>query len=408
MRFLLLNHHIRRSAVATNRAAAAAATGGKHAAAKADTNNTNIIMSTTKKKKSMISKSKSTTTMTTSIVSSNNNTIKSWGQQCSPNCGCVLRFETTIDDNNKNEQRVIDCRYIAKSVVTTTITTTSSSTTVGSNNDNQQQKQLVPVYTNTRKQRPMLQECKCQSLHKLAQQVTSFLINKKMNDIKSMNDSFTSSIRSTIAFRHSVLVDNNLSRNDTHCFDIVEEAYNGMMNQKIPSKRRYNHDDNFHNVLTAEYSLQQGRRPQFVNSKYVEEEDHYHNQNHHQHNMNTQHQLQQQQHHNHNRRRSTTREGFNSNMIGGDNNHTSISTPKNLLSTRLRMFDINAVNNCSWWVDNHDYYAEQQQGYHYSYYNERERDNNNDNEIITTRRHKQFNDWVSYVDELYQIEDASA
>ena len=93
-------------------------------------------------------------------------------------------------------------------------------------------------------------------------------------------------------------------------------------------------------------------------------------------------------------------------MIGADNNHTSISAPKDTLSTRLRIFDIKAENNCSWWVDNHDYYAEQQEGYHYSYYNQREHDNNND--IITTRQKKQFNDWVSYVDELYQIQDAAS
>lgn len=147
------------------------------------------------------------------------NLTKSWGQQCSPTCGCVLRFETKTDER----QNIIECIYVAKSVVTTV--------------DKKNSGRLKPVYS-TRKKRPMFQECKCQTLHALARQVTFYLPNNSWNHVLCMND-FTS-IRSSVAFRHTVLSENGLPRRDTHCFDVVEEALTGLLNGRIPSKRRIN------------------------------------------------------------------------------------------------------------------------------------------------------------------------
>jgi hypothetical protein len=36
--------------------------------------------------------------------------MKAFGQQCSPHCGCVLRFEASVDDKGKTKGRHILCQ----------------------------------------------------------------------------------------------------------------------------------------------------------------------------------------------------------------------------------------------------------------------------------------------------------
>jgi hypothetical protein len=38
--------------------------------------------------------------------------IQAWGQQCSPNCGCTVRFETTIDPTD--HYQITSASYHAK------------------------------------------------------------------------------------------------------------------------------------------------------------------------------------------------------------------------------------------------------------------------------------------------------
>jgi len=177
----------------------------------------------------------------TKVINTNNNLWKSWGQRCSPSCGCVLRFETDTDER----QYIVDCNYVAKSVVATI--------------DEKNCGCLTPVHT-TRLNKPMFQECECQSLHTLAKLVTSYLPNKRWNHIQGMNE--YKCTRSSVAFRHAVLSEHDLPRTDTHCFDIVEEALSGMLNGNVPSKRRINLT--FEKVLAAE-CLQ--RPPMFQHSR---------------------------------------------------------------------------------------------------------------------------------------------
>ena len=42
--------------------------------------------------------------------------MNSWGQQCSPSCGCVLRFESNVDPSKNT---VVGSSYSAKAVVAT-------------------------------------------------------------------------------------------------------------------------------------------------------------------------------------------------------------------------------------------------------------------------------------------------
>jgi hypothetical protein len=165
------------------------------------------------------------------VTSTNNDTTsynKSWGQQCSPNCGCVVRFETTVDPST---QSIVDAKYHAKSIVSI-----------------YKDGRLEPIRT-TRTNKPMLKECECKTLHTLAKEITSFVSNKSLNTVQNLSEfSFT---RSSPAFRHAVLVENELPRTDTHCFDVVEEAYTALMKGFLPRPRR--NTSSFDQMLAADF-----------------------------------------------------------------------------------------------------------------------------------------------------------
>lgn len=263
------------------------------------------------------------------IVSTEDKLTKSWGQQCSPSCGCVLRFETITDER----QMIVDCRYVAKSVVTKI--------------DKENGGRLTPVYS-TRKNKPMLQECKCRSLHALANHVTSYLPSNRWNHVQDMNN-FTSN-RSSIAFRHAVLSEHGLPRTDTHCFDIVEEAFTGLFNGRIPSKRRIN--EPFGEILAAEY-LQ--RQPLFPHdrSKRNYEDTPPHDQ------------------------RLGTIDGAKQQGIGANSNRMFMSTPQTI--SELGMFDIDTENLLD--------------------------ESQCDRGAATADSESNEFDWVSYVDEQYLVSD---
>lgn len=259
------------------------------------------------------------------------NLTKSWGQQCSPSCGCVLRFETKTDER----QRIVDCDYVAKSVVTRI--------------DKENGGRLTPVYT-TRTSKPMFQECKCDSLHTLAKQVASYLPNQRWDHLQGMNNfSFT---RSSNAFRHAVLSEHGLERTDTHCFDVVEEAFTGMLNGNIPSKRRNNAP--FEKVLAAECLQRPLVHYSKTRGKYVEDTT-------------------QTPH------RQDQANGSNQTTLGVDRNRISMSTPQTMAA--LGMFDINAEN----WFDEEE---DERRG-------------------TTADVESNEFDWVSYVDELYTANDSA-
>ena len=286
-------------------------------------------MKTRKSTKGTLTETKSSYDADKDNIFRGDNLTKSWGQQCSPSCGCVLRFETRTDKG----QRIVNCSYVAKSVVTKI--------------DKENGGRLAPVYS-SRKNRPMLQECKCQSLHALAKHITSYLPNKEWNQVQGMND-FTS-VRSSIAFRHAVLSEHGLPRTDTHCFDIVEEAFTGLLNGHIPSERRIN--EPFGKILTAE-CLQ--RRPATSHDRVK---------------RNCEHSLPHDD-------RVETVAGTDQQGIGADSNRVFMSTPK--ITSELGMFDVETEN----WLD----------------------EENCDRGEATTDSKSNDLDWVSYVDEQYMIND---
>jgi hypothetical protein len=99
----------------------------------------------------------------------------------------------------------------------------------------------------------MFQDCDCTTIHTLASEITSFLPNKNVDKVRNMTEfTFT---RSSPAFRHSVLVDNQLSSKDTHCFDIIEEAFTAMIKESMPVRR--NNGKSFQQILVAEIGQSQ-------------------------------------------------------------------------------------------------------------------------------------------------------
>lgn len=73
----------------------------------------------------------------------------------------------------------------------------------------------------------MFRSCKCKTLHKLASKVTEYLPNQSAVAIAN-NMEFTG-VRSSPAFRHTVLEKQGLNSADTHCFDLIEEALTAMV-----------------------------------------------------------------------------------------------------------------------------------------------------------------------------------
>ena len=212
------------------------------------------------------------------VASRDTSYVKSWGQQCSPNCGCVVRFEGKLDPST---QTFVEANYHAKTVVA-----------IPRNG------KLEPVYT-TRTHKPMLKECKCDTVHLLAQEISAFLPNKKIDQVRNMIE-FTST-RSSPAFRHAVLAEKKLSPKDTHCFDVLEEAFTAMVKGEIPRQRKSNHMKTFEELLVSDLASYRAKEE----SRSKEE-------------------------------------------IGIDRSRLSMSSPKTM--SALNMFDINSEH---WDYDNH-------------------------------------------------------
>lgn len=148
--------------------------------------------------------------------------VQIWGQQCSPSCGCVVRFEATLDPVSNT---FTSASYHAKSVLVSAI--------VNSNKDHTGS--LQPART-IRNNRPMFRPCSCDSLHQLASRVTDYLPDKNALTFGSSME--FAGVRSSPAFRHTVLEKQGLPTTDTHCFDVVEEALTAMVKGHMPKPRK--------------------------------------------------------------------------------------------------------------------------------------------------------------------------
>jgi hypothetical protein len=166
--------------------------------------------------------------------------VQAWGQQCSPNCGCAIRFKADIDPEKRNQ--ITMATYHAKTIITTESKSIDGRIT------------LKPLLTQSRDEggngRPMLKECSCNTLHVLAKSITEFLPQLTLS--QAQNQVEFSGLRSSTAFRYSVLKRHNLLRKDIkivnneihheqegRCFDLVEEALVACLKGHIPRPRPY-------------------------------------------------------------------------------------------------------------------------------------------------------------------------
>lgn len=187
-------------------------------------------------------------------------TGKAWGQQCGPNCGCVLRIEAELSEGSSNTSPIIvESSYHAKRVMITSHSRCSS---------NGGAAQLKPLTThhNSRSQ-PILTSCTCPTLHHIAQRAVDHLHGKTVAQIRNELDMGIVGPRSSVAFRHTVLRESvlpaidmtrrkkildNLGENDAKitgedemdstskydkCYDLVEDTLHAMIHERMPIQR---------------------------------------------------------------------------------------------------------------------------------------------------------------------------
>ena len=163
-------------------------------------------------------------------------TSKSWGQQCSPQCGCVLRFECSTDGAGT----ITAATYHAKQLVT--------------------DRRLQPI-----SQKPLFVKSPCTTLHTLAQHVVDYACtnHRQWSNLQQATE-FTS-VRSSLAVQHAVLSTHQLPPTSTGCFDLVEDALVAVTKGYLPKPRR--------TTLTFPQALEQAHRPpQQHHDEEVEEE----------------------------------------------------------------------------------------------------------------------------------------
>ena len=172
-----------------------------------------FLLHATKKVKSRSVKSSGAALLKEAAAAPNNTTnenlIKTWGQQCSPNCGCVVRFESTVDANNT----IVSASYQAKKVLTTL--------------DKNGRRQ--PHYT-TNNAKPLLTECSCSTLHSLGKRVTDHLQGRRLDQVQNALSGISAAVV------HTSLLTQCLPTSHTHCFHLVQQAVVAMVCGYLPKK----------------------------------------------------------------------------------------------------------------------------------------------------------------------------
>lgn len=147
---------------------------------------------------------------------------KAWGQQCSSTCGCVVRFEAVLNDDDKGTLNYVS--YHAQKLV--------AIPTQEPRNDRSKRQLLL-----TTKGRPMFQESSCRTLHHLSSATIQYMM--KLGSIEKFKSTVEfQHIRSSPAFCRSVLEAQNLPNTDTHCVDVIEEAVTALCKGYLPFPRK--------------------------------------------------------------------------------------------------------------------------------------------------------------------------
>jgi len=214
-------------------------------------------------------------------------TSKAWGQQCSPNCGCILRFEANLSDppsKLSTSPVVVSASFQTKRVVGTRAAFIANSnrsvTDYGTpkGNNAPHVARFKPLLTsentsNNVASRPILTPCTCPTLHHLAQRVVDIIPGKSIDQLRNEIDAAAGvrgGGRTSIPFRYTVLKEtvpnlrdsgrkftrsgnrkvspvekqsvidhiNELEIQHGHCYDLVEESFLSMINERMPRPRK--------------------------------------------------------------------------------------------------------------------------------------------------------------------------
>jgi hypothetical protein len=171
-----------------------------------------------------------------------------YSQKCSPRCGCVLRFEASLDTKG----HIQAATYHAKRILV------SSNIT----DDPNSPRTLKPILTLSKDPKPLMTECTCSSLHRLAKQVVAQLPHQR--DVRNQLE-FTG-VRSSLALSHSILSRFDLPTDTTRCYDLVEEVLTSMMKQCPPTTERRCQFSSFTSLLRYQHEIimEQADEEEFV------------------------------------------------------------------------------------------------------------------------------------------------
>lgn len=164
--------------------------------------------------------------------------VKAWGQHCSPNCGCAVRFEATIDHSTN---QILSASYEAKTVITHIQSAYGAGETT----------YLKPLLADSRRDKtnngkPLMKSCQCKTLHGLSQRITEVLPQYSLQ--QAQNQLEYAGNRSSAAFRYIAMkkLGFNDSANSTkdlnslsygHCWDLVEDAITACLHGHLPKPR---------------------------------------------------------------------------------------------------------------------------------------------------------------------------
>lgn len=164
--------------------------------------------------------------------------VKAWGQHCSPNCGCAVRFEATIDHSTN---QILSASYEAKTVITH----------FQSADGDRESTYLKPLLADSRRDKknngkPLMKSCQCKTLHGLSQRITEVLPQYSLQQAQNQLE-YTGN-RSSAAFRYIAM--KKLGFNDSansntdlnslsygHCWDLVEDAITACLHGYLPKPR---------------------------------------------------------------------------------------------------------------------------------------------------------------------------
>uniref|UniRef100_A0A7S2ED91 Uncharacterized protein n=1 Tax=Trieres chinensis TaxID=1514140 RepID=A0A7S2ED91_TRICV len=144
---------------------------------------------------------------------------RAWGQRCSPACGCVVRFDASIDAPTGTITRA---SHVSRAVLA--IPGPDGS--------------LMPRMTShPTRSRPMLTECKCDAANDIASRIVRYMPGKKFDSVRNATE--YEGHRSSVAFREAVMKELGLDgRSEGGCYDLVEEAFLAMVRGYVPAPRR--------------------------------------------------------------------------------------------------------------------------------------------------------------------------